>query len=105
MRVSGKIGNHQDFLIYRSGGGNTIEIDDLDVNSERRTGIGRRMFEKMLSEIPYNTWMIYAITRKTNELGRKFYEGVGFKQFAILEDFYVDGDAVLYGYWLCKSEQ
>lgn len=93
----------QDFLVWRPGSGNTVEIFDIHVGSERRKGIGRRLVNMLLLRIPRNTVMVYAITRAENFIAQEFYEELRFRVVAPLRHFYRDEktptvDAIMYGY-------
>lgn len=94
-----------DYLVYRSGSGGTVEILDIEVNSERRVGIGRRLVTALLKEVPKECPTVYAITRIENEIAQQFYEALGFDRVAVIRRFYKDNpypgkrsaDAVMYG--------
>jgi len=93
----------QDFLVWRLGSGNTVEILDIHVGSRRRRGIGRRLVNMMLARIPKNIVMVYAITRTENFIAQEFYEELRFRVIAPLRHFYRDQkeptvDAIMYGY-------
>lgn len=73
--------NKVDKLVYRKGMEDTIEIYDIVVRSERGKGIGKSMVEEMIAlENPY---IVYAFTRKTNEIARAFYQALGFTEIKI----------------------
>lgn len=90
--------NHLD---WRDGQGRTVEIFDIVVGTERRKGIGRRLIEKMLTEISQDTAMIFAITRISNTIAHEFYESLGFRIVGRLHNFYRNKDgsehALMYG--------
>lgn len=88
-----KIGNDQDFCIYRTGMGNTVEILDILVSSDRGKGIGKDMVRQVEALFPGHT--LFAFTRTSNRIARIFWERIGFSGM-IIENFYPDGDAVLY---------
>lgn len=91
----------QDFLKYRKGSGDTIEIYDIAVGTDRRVGKGRRLVELLLANIPPGIRTIWAITRAENFIAQQFYENLGFRVIAPLRNFYRDGpdtvDAIMYG--------
>ena len=86
-----------DYLIHRQGSGDTWEIFDLAVKSERGVGIGRSMVEQLLSELPNDVTLVYAITRKSNRIAQEFYKALGFRLIGVLTRFYGDEDAAMYG--------
>lgn len=91
-----KITLHEvDFLIYREGSGNTIEIYDIAVNSERGIGRGTMLFEELKRVV--DNKRIFAITRKENLPAQAFYQSLGFIGYD-LPRLYPDGDAMIYIY-------
>lgn len=87
---------NEDYLIYRIGMGGSVEIFDIAVNSERRTGIGRAMVEKLKELFPEHT--IFAFARAQNSIARDFYNALGFYP-TMVPDFYHDNGgkhAILY---------
>lgn len=93
-----------DRLIWREGGGNTVELFDISVGSSRRHGHGRELVERMLAAIPEKTTMVYAITRTGNLISQQFYENLGWRVVGVLRCFYKDApgtcgqvDAIMYG--------
>lgn len=90
MRTDDKVVklNATDFLHYRNASGNSYEIFDIVVNSERRKGHGRRMIQLMLDGLPTECRLVWAITRETNVVAHWFYNGLGFRLIAVLQDFY-----------------
>ena len=101
----------RDFLVYRSGSGDTIEIYDIQVGSYRREGIGRRLVHSLVEQVPKHINLVYAITRAENIIAKQFYEGIGFRIVGVLVDFYgvktEDGkdcvDAIMYGFNIPKD--
>lgn len=96
----------RDFLEWREGSGNTVEIFDLVVNSNRRVGRGRRLVNRLIDEvIPPSVKLVWAITRADNFIAQAFYEELKFRVVAPLRNFYgqktEDGtetvDAIMYG--------
>lgn len=85
-----------DYIAYRPGSGNTIEIFDIAVSSERRKGVGRRLVKEMLSKLPKDC-LVWAMTRPENTIACTFYSSLGFKVLGLLRGFYSDGDSVVYG--------
>lgn len=82
-----------DKLVYRNGSGDTIEILDIYVNSDRGKGIGTYLVYQLLSIIPSGTRTLWAITRVDNTIGRKFYRSLGFYKVGNLYRFYNDDRA------------
>lgn len=98
--------DHNDYLMYRSGSGNTVEIYDILVTSERRKGKGRQLVNLLLTKyMPAGCTKVWAITRASNFIAHQFYEELGFRVLAPLRDFYglkdSEGkdtvDAIMYG--------
>lgn len=90
-------GDERDYLDYRDGSGGTVEIFDVAVNSERRSGRGRRLVEELFRRVtPLHVW---AITRADNEIAQQWYEALGFRVVGVLRRFYgLRGvDAIMYG--------
>lgn len=98
-----------DFLIYRQGSGNTIEILDINIGSERRRkGLGRKLVDLLFRDkLPPETVLVWAITRADNFKAQQFYEKLRFRIVANLRNFYQDTpdrlahhgtvDAILFG--------
>lgn len=82
-----------DRLWWRVGSGNTIEIVDIEVMSERRKGVGRKLVETLLNQLDPDT-RVYAITRVDNEIAMQFYEALQFRTVNILRRFYADEKCV-----------
>ncbi len=81
----------QDFLSYRIGSGlHCVEIFDIQVGSERGVGKGRKLINLLIDRVlrMNDVHHIYAMTRETNEIARKFYEALGFRLCGSLTDFY-----------------
>jgi ribosomal protein S18 acetylase RimI-like enzyme len=91
----------QDFLEWRRGSGNTIEIYDIVVNSERRTGKGRLMLSMLLRAVRPQDATVFAITRTENKIAQDFYLACGFHVTGALYEFYDAGcgrvDALMFG--------
>ncbi len=93
-----------DFLDWRRGHGDVVEIADISVGSVRRKGNGRRLVEKLFSLLEPDV-RVYAITRAENKVAQEFYHALGFKVIAPLFDFYgvrtehgdTTVDAIMYG--------
>lgn len=87
----------RDWLDWRRGSGRTVEILDIHVGSERRTGKGRRLVQALLDAIPRGTevadgvTLVWALTRWSNTIACQFYEGLGFRIVGRLHCFYVEG--------------
>ena len=95
------LGDGRDFLDWREGQARTVEVFDIVVGTERRKGIGRKLVERLLAEIPKDTAIVYAITRMGNVIAHEFYESLGFRIVGRLHNFYRDGgeveSALMYG--------
>lgn len=97
--------DRRDYLDWRQGSGNTVEIYDIQVGSDRRKGRGRSMINLLIDcHLPSGTKLVYAITRINNIIAKQFYEEMGFRIVANLWNFYRDVtelanccDAVMYG--------
>lgn len=94
----------QDYLDWRQGSGNTVEIYDIAVRSARKCGRGRKMVYDLLdNHLPSETVLVWAITRIDNIIAKQFYEELRFRVVATLWNFYRDSgvrnicDAVMYG--------
>lgn len=96
----------RDFVEYMRGSGNTVEIRDILVMSERRRGVGRKLIIELLSRMPAEfpeCHLLWALTRAENKIAQEFYEAMGFRLIGGLFDFYKDTppsgrvDAVMYG--------
>lgn len=90
------------YLLWREGSGKTVEIYNIVVETDRRTGIGRCLFGMLLKQVHKDYKLIYAITRAENFIAQEFYEALKFRVVAPLRHFYQDGertvDAIMYGY-------
>lgn len=88
----------KDFLNYRYGSGLTIEIFDIQVDTERRKGRGKALLAALFKTLPVDT-RVFAITRAENEVAQEFYEACGFRVCGVLRRFYsgyTGIDAVMY---------
>lgn len=89
------IAEQHGFLEWRLAPGGTAEIVEIEVSSEhRRTGVGRKLLERMLAELPDDVRVIYAFTRETNGIAADWYSAVGFRM-QLLPGFYADGDGAI----------
>ncbi len=84
--------NGLDIIDFREGKENTWEIFDIKVTSARRKGIGRALVDEMIETV--NPRIVYAFTREKNELDRKFYSSLGFKDI-LIPNFYEEGNAIM----------
>ena len=94
--------DYRDFIDWRPGSGRSVEIFDIAVGSARRQGRGRELIRKLLTEIPKETSLVFAITRIGNTIAQQFYESCGFRLVGRLHNFYRDGangneHALMYG--------
>ena len=78
----------QDYLIWREGSGNTVEIFDLLVMSDRRVGMGRKLVDILIEKVTGEADLIFAFTRPSNRISQKFYTGIGFLRMGVLYSFY-----------------
>lgn len=90
-----------DWLEYRNGSGDTVEILDINVGSERRKGVGRLMVNTLLRRLKDEDF-VWAITRINNCIAQEFYEELGFRVVGVLRNFYrrddqTRVDAIMYG--------
>lgn len=85
-----KIDKNGDYLLWRESYGDTIEIVDIAVYSERQKGVGRSMFEEL-----DKTKNIFAFCRDTNEGAIAFYKKLGFKG-TFVPNFYKDSNAYIF---------
>lgn len=90
------------YVEYRYAPGQTCEIVNIEVgNAVRRTGVGRRLLQKLFEEVQGKASLVYAITSAVNEIAMDFYEGCGFRVVAVLRRFYDPHergvDAIMYG--------
>lgn len=88
--------NQVDHLIWRFGQGNTAEIFDIVVYTERNKGVGTSMVKQAISELrKFKVRRLFAFTRKENHSAHGFYEKLGFVGTDV-PNFYPDGDAKIY---------
>lgn len=88
------INKGQDVLVYRDGGGDTIEVFDIVVNSERKVGNGRKLMEMLEEKVGKGTH-IHIFARHQNIVARQFYKKMGYNPI-LIQNFYPDGHANLY---------
>lgn len=82
--------NKLDYLTWRYSMGDTIEIVDVAVYSERQKGVGRSMFDEL-----DKTKNIFAFCRDTNEVAIAFYSKLGFVG-TLIPKFYQDSNAYIF---------
>lgn len=91
----------EDYLMWRKGSGNTVEIYDIAVYSERRNGNGRLLVNYLIDHLPPGTRTLWAITKADNFIAQQFYESLNFRVIGTLRSFYQDSgntvDAIMYG--------
>lgn len=86
-----------DYLIWRAASGRSVEILDIQVNSDRRKGVGRSLVARLIDTLPKGTGtpggvtMLWAMTRLSNTLAQQFWEGCNFYLLGRLHRFYHDG--------------
>lgn len=83
--------NSTDYIDFREAPGNTVEIVDILVQSNRRQGNGSLLVQMLINSIkeeyskPIN---LYAFTRENNKIAQEFYTALGFALLGRLENFY-----------------
>lgn len=89
----------RDYLDWRQGSGNTVEIFDIVVGSERGVGKGRKLVNLLYSQVDKTVGLVFAITRDSNEIAKQFYLHIEFRRIGRLARFYpdTDEDAIMYG--------
>lgn len=93
MKIISK--NGIDNVILHLGQGNTVEIYDIGVYSERGKGIGTGLVNEAISfSKQAGCTSMYAFTRFENKLARSFYAKLGFSEI-IIPRYYSDGDGVI----------
>jgi ribosomal protein S18 acetylase RimI-like enzyme len=101
-----KISRHggKDYLDWRQGSGDIVEIFEIEVSTDRRKGIGKSLVMELLRRVPMTTQLVWVLTRTDNHIACCFYSSLGFKTLAVLRDFYGQGeDAVMYGKYKRES--
>lgn len=98
-----------DYLEWRYAPGQTAEIVDIKVLSERVRGKGRALVETLVNHLKSKqaaqpVRLLYAFARADNEIARGFYTAIGFIEVVRIPNFYRDSqparDAILWGYYL-----
>jgi ribosomal protein S18 acetylase RimI-like enzyme len=84
--------NKIDYIEYRKGMEGTWEIFDIAVNSKRQSGIGRSLIDDMIKDT--GAKYIYAFTRESNVVARKFYNALGFTEM-LMPCFYGKENAIM----------
>lgn len=93
----------QDSLDYRQGSGDTVEIFDIVVGSERRQGRGRRLLEALFARLPETVTTVFAITRADNLIAQLWYEAMQFEVCGTLRRFYNRTKPVVDGIMYARS--
>jgi ribosomal protein S18 acetylase RimI-like enzyme len=92
-------------LVWRVATGHTAEITEFGIHDsqDRRKGWGTKLLKTALEDMQnffrqhgHEPRRVYLFCEARNGDARAFYEAQGFILGAILKDFYVEGDAVLY---------
>ena len=79
-------------LEYRLAPGGTAEIVEIEVASPyRRTGVGRRLLERMIAKLPPQVKTIYAFTSARNQIAHQWYRATGF-ELTLIPNFYASFD-------------
>lgn len=94
-------GDDCDYLVWRKGSGDTVEILDVAIGSERRVGKGRRLLRLLFAQVPEAS-LVWALTRATNQIAHQWYVACGFHEVGVLYGFYDASqpmrlDAVMFG--------
>ncbi|MHA2379329.1 MAG: GNAT family N-acetyltransferase [Candidatus Thorarchaeota archaeon] len=85
-----------------------VELIGLGVNPQyRRQGIARELVQTLIrkasghySSNGHDLRVIYLFMEKENDLGRSFYETMGFKEVAVVPDLYPHDDAAIWTHHL-----
>lgn len=91
-------GSPDSYIIYQFRDDGTVEIQDICVNVNRRTGVGGLLIQVAVDAAREGgAKRIWAITRDTNFIAQEFYEALKFRSIP-LRDFYGNGgvDAIMY---------
>ena len=91
--------NKIDYLKYRKGMADSIEIYDIAVMSERGKGIGTSLIQELIEK--ENPKTVYAFCRESNKLAHSFYRKFGFKE-TFINNFYGDEGAIIFVYETSK---
>jgi ribosomal protein S18 acetylase RimI-like enzyme len=83
----------RDWLTYHRASAGTVEIDDLNVLTQRRRGHGRQLVQMFLEEVA-DACTIFLFTRGANVVAQRFYEACGFVRMATIDKFYENEDRV-----------
>lgn len=100
-----QLNDGKNFVKYEIRTGNTVEILDIAVNTERGKGTGTKLIKAMLDNLESGRFL-YAFVRRSNVGALIFYKKVGFEYSTIVPSFYVNDagdkreDAVLVGKFL-----
>ncbi len=98
-------GRERGELVWRLATGHTVEITELGIYDpqDRRQGWGSKLLEAAMEDMrsflgqrEETLRRVYLFCEAKNVEARAFYEKQGFRLGALLENFYVDGDAALY---------
>jgi ribosomal protein S18 acetylase RimI-like enzyme len=84
------------WLDYRLAPGGAAEIVNIEVAwNHRRRGVGRRLLERLVAELPADVKVVYAFTSQVNAAAHRWYEATGFElhpapklYFSMHEDAY-----------------
>ena len=67
------------WLDYRLATGGAAEIVNIEVAwNHRRRGVGRRLLDRMIAELPADVKAVYAFTSQTNVAAHRWYLAMGF---------------------------
>lgn len=91
--------NKIDYLEYRKGMADTLEIYDIAVMSERGKGIGTSLVKELIKK--ENPKIVYAFCRESNKLAHSFYRKFGFKG-TVINNFYGEESGIIFVYETCK---
>lgn len=105
VRLLEKDGTILGELVWRLASGHNIEITEFGIFEEenKQKGWGTQLLEAAFEDmrqysvkINCRLWKVYLFCEESNEAGRGFYESRGFRLETVLNDFYPDGNAVMY---------
>jgi len=84
-------------IVWRRGTGDNVELLDIEVTSQRRTGQGTILLLRMLNSLKQNPpdSSIFGFTRTENVIAQEFYSAMGFTVQEIT-GLYPEGSAVLF---------
>ena len=91
-----ELNDGRDHVRYSVRGGNTVEIENISVKTEKRRGVGTALVNELISKCEKPV-RIYAFTRRSNKVAIEFYQAIHFSFVAVCPGFYLDGEGGLAG--------